>query len=342
MVLRSGMSALQRYGPRVAGAVAGYAARKTLNAGKKWLRNRSKRDDQASAVTGQTDHKVRFKQRRRTRRGARRARAAKRFKSRVMNAIQSDQNPQWFRFKEDQSVTQTADAQAIRCLGSLYSWCGNGSIGCDDIKSIYDDMDPIMYQRNSLGVAVALGSKANSHFTVKSAHMEVDIANFGTSGIIMDIYEIVCRRDTVGFANLLTQISIDANADYWRNDGGNQLGSTNIGVTPYQMNDIVNTFRIIGKSTYNIAPGGTVQLAMGGMGPRNFYGPVMDKAISGGAECWGRRGMTKAYIAISRGALTSTGANAAHSYSTSCRRMYNVAVANNVYPQTATKHGLSG
>lgn len=307
-----------------------YAGGRAYQSGKNSVRN-----DQATAVTGQTDHKIRFQPRKKSKKALQRYKRQRRFKNRVLNAIKSDENPQWFRFESYGTLAALADRQGINCLGALYTWCGDFSKGANDMLQVYQSMTPLMYQQNSAGVATQIQDKTRSKFMAKSAHMEVDVTNVGTTQAILDVYEVVCRRDTVGFTALDTMITTPTT--YWQGSSlGAALGNTYLGGTPYMMDDVTSCFKIVGKSTYNIAPGGNIEIQMKGKRFAPFYGSVLS-AVEGNADTFGRRGVTKAYIGICRGIPGATGVTQACSLAFNNRRTYNVSLATNVYPDTATK-----
>lgn len=333
---REGGGWIRQAAGMAAGAIAGYARQYARGRAQQAGRN-SVRNDQATAVTGQTDHKVRFAPRKKSRKQMQRYKKMRRFKSKVLNAIKSDENPQWFRYSSSGTLGSLTDRQGVQNIGNLLSWVGDNTQSGNDVGQIYQDMTPQMYQLTSGGLSTPIDDKTRSKFTVKSAHMEVDVSNVGTTQAILDVYEVMCRRDTVGFNSLLSMITVPT--QYWQGSSiAAQMGNTYVGATPYMMDDITSCFKIIGKSTYNIAAGGNIQIQMKGRRFANFYGSVISQALPN-SDTFGRRGMTKAYIGVCRGTPNATGAISPVSLTWNNRRVYNVSLATNVYPDTATRHG---
>jgi hypothetical protein len=265
-----------------------------------------------------------------------RARRAKKFRNKVLSVLQKDQNPQWIRFKSFAAVSAVANNQSVTFLGGLHTFSGTASTGNGDIGAIYDMVTPLVYQQTVAGAAEVVQQKDNSKFHVKSAHMELDIANRGTEAMVLDVYEMVARQDA-NFLGIQNMISVPDS--YWKGISGTSAQANNtMGVSPYQMDDITTNFKILGKTTYQVAAGGLISISMNVKGRRTYNG----QDLAGVTEQVSKRGCTKIYLGICRGVPGALGNTGAHSYSFENRRQYNVALADNLWPDTATSTNISG
>lgn len=320
----------------VGGYAAGTLAKQAVKSILKGKKNKPAKNDQATAVTGQTDHKVRFRSRRRRGKGWKKA---KQFRSKVLSCLQKDQNPQWFGYKQGADVSCSAGLQTPFMLGALGTWCGDTTASQGDLQLIYQTIDPQYFQLSSGGVSTAIRDPTANKLIIKSSHLECDITNTGANDVVLDVYELYCRRDTVGVSNL-AQMYTPPTSNWVGIAGTTNMGSGTLGVTPFQMDEITSTFKIAGKSTYNVQPGGLVSLSMSGPRMRTIYGAVMSKAIASGSDCFGRRGITKIYMGILRGKVVTGGAPGAGTISYNSRRQYNVGLSSNLYPDTTTYKSL--
>lgn len=322
----------------MAAAAAGNYARQAFNNAVRGSRGSSRGGDggNSTAVTGQTDHKLRFKLKKKGKKGMRRAMRAKKFRSKVLSVLQKDQNPQWIRLKSFAAVTGAANNQTVTWLGGLHTFSASQGTGSGDIAAIYEMMSPVVWQQLLGGTNQAIQQKDNSKFTVKSAHMELDISNRGTEAMVLDVYELVARKDP-NFTSLQNMLTVPN--EYWQGAGGTSVQQPNtMGVSPYQMDDITTNFKILGKTTYQIAAGGAVSLAMSVKGRRTYMGSDLVGTVD--QPC--KRGCTKLYLGIARGVPSALGNTGPHSFSYENRRQYNVALATNLYPDTATSTNVSG
>lgn len=323
----------------LAGALTGYTAKQVIRNYIRQPKAKAKENDggNGTAVTGQTDHKLRYKARRKGRRGMMKARRARRFRNKVLSVLQRDQNPQWFRFKSYGAVSAAGNNQSVTFLGGLHTYCGTQTSGNGDISFIYDAMTPLVTQQGAGGLPENVQQKDNSKFTIKSAYMDLDIANQGTQAFVLDIYELIARKD-VAWPAVASMFSTPDG--YWKGipaNTSNELQNT-IGCSLYQMDDITCNFKIVGKTTYQIAVGGVVSVSMSQNRRKTYYGAD----IGGEVDIMGQKGMTKIFVGIARGVPGATGPIGSHSYSYENRRQYNAALATNLWPDMATSTNISG
>jgi len=330
LVRREGGGGWMRTAANVGSAIAGYATRK-------YIKSRAKptKSDQSTAVTRQTDFRVRYSKKKGNKKGYKKA---ARFRNKVLSVLRKDQNPQWFNFQQRGSVACVTGEQKIFQMGTLMSWTGLETDGNGDLASAYTAIDPVYFASTNAGVQVPVRPRDYSKLHVKTSHMEVDVVNTGILDAILDVYEVYCRRDTVGFATLDSMFNLTPN--YWvGNSSSGQATAVTLGMTPFQMDDVTSCFKIGNKATYNLPAGANASIQMHGPRNKTIYGAVMAKSIGDGSTCFGRRGMTRSYIGIVRGKCGALGATGAATLTFNARKTYNLAVATNTYGDTITQRG---
>lgn len=284
----------------------------------------------SSAKGAVTRYKSMANMKGRSRVSKRKWKSSRRFRKRVIAAIQNEQNSQFFRFSNVGIGSTTVDTQGIVVLGHIGTY--DGVNGEDDMFQIKNTMDPIVYQKNSAGSPVAWQNKNDSYFTIRSGRAQCDFKNGGSSDLTLDVYALDCRRSSTGFTSVFPMCT--TGSGYWQNLASSTAASqVTIGLTPYQYPDLVQHFRISGVTRYQVQSGTGISINLACRKYMRIDGGDLDHSTDK-SPC--RPGLTRILVGIVRGSPSADGRASPTAYSYNFTRVYNVGLPINMNPESTT------
>lgn len=202
-------------------------------------------------VTTQHDAQSRYRRSGRRGRGSRRGR---RFRYRVLQTVNSLQPLSVYTVVQSAQGTTANNAQSYYGVGLFCT----KMTGMNDLQNIFIDA----------GVDLATTTNTSSKVVIKSACLDVQARNNGTSDLFLDIYEILCVRDTNSTSTPASLFS----TYFAEQTTITAASSTSVAVSVFENPDFCRHFKVLKKSTTVINPGDCVSMQM-------RYGK--DRVISG-------------------------------------------------------------
>lgn len=307
---------------------------KALRKMREWRKNSKPKYNLPSSNGAVTRYKTIANQSKKRRFSRKAWKRSSKFRKRVLAAINNEQNPQYFRFSNIATGSCLSDRQGIVLLGMLGSYDGVASQ--DDMYNIRTSLDPVALQKESgaaSGVYTSIFDRDDSYFTVKSSRALVDFRNAGATDISLDVYALTCKRTSTGFTNISNMLS--TGSLWWKGQLSNgNAGADTVGITPYQMPDLLHHFKITGVTRYQVQAGTSISMSMGTKRFVKMDGGDL-KAGSDKSPCY--PGFTKLLVGVVRGSPgTADGKASAASWANNFTRVYNVSCPINIFPETAT------
>lgn len=159
----------------------------------------------------------------------------------------------------------------------MYTADGSALLDCADLGSIFrGHLGTAVFNDQNSFAAVGNGQKK---LQFESCQMECTVRNLGTAAAIMEVYYVRCRKQhaqtnidagntPTGIYQLgfLKQEQIE-DLEEGTFIGTGPQGSTQIGTTPFQSPRFCETFKILRRKKYQIAPGNTISFLL--KDPRN-------------------------------------------------------------------------
>lgn len=202
-------------------------------------------------VTTQHDAQSRYRRGRGSRRGSRRGR---RFRYRVLQTVNSLQPLSVYTVVQSAQGTTANNAQSYYGVGLFCT----KMTGMNDLQNIFTDA----------GVDLATATNTSSKVVIKSACLDVQARNNGSNDLFLDIYEILCVRDTNSSSTPASLFS----TYFAEQTTITAASSTSVAVSVFENPDFCRHFKVLKKSTTMINPGDCVSMQM-------RYGK--DRVISG-------------------------------------------------------------
>lgn len=204
-------------------------------------RSRARRGRSASAMLStQRDQSTRYTGGRRNGR----RRRARRFARRVVNSILMQQPLQIYTAKHVSTETSNLNLLGQYAVGLFTTQYGPSP----DLENICTDA----------GISIGTSTDYGKHLYIKNACLDVEIVNAGTDDCIIDVYEMILRRDTNSAVDLTTlwqtlyaEFGTISAASY--NDPANSI---------FQNPQFCQFFRVKSKREVLIPPSGIVTMQM--------------------------------------------------------------------------------
>lgn len=222
---------------------------RSVSRGRKRLRSTSRarsrsvsRSRSSSIVSRQHDQRGVYRSR--GGRGSGRRRGYTRFRYRVLNTLLNEQPMQIYTVKGANNLITTANKMGFYGVG-LYQTQYTGQ---NDLYNIFTDA----------GISLATAAQKGMRVIIKGAVLDVEIKNNGTADIIMDVYELLNRKDVA---------STDTYTNQWASFFGMQ-GSITAAANDDPSNSVFENgafcqhYKVLSKREVLIPSGDTITMQM--------------------------------------------------------------------------------
>lgn len=278
LVRRAAYGAYGVVGSRLAGAVVRNAPR-IYNALKNSAKSKGKQAQSSSSIiSNQYDVGSRY---RRQRMPARKRRVWKRFTRRVKHVMLQMQAGSTFTSDNYQRLISVA-ANTQVTFGQMLG--GVGATDNDELLAIF---------KSAYNPALSVTSTDKYKLFVKSMVLDLQIKNTGSSSVIIDVYEVVCRQSDV----TTNRIETTFNNAFAEQQGAliGSVSATNPAVTPFQNPLFLSMWRVNSKKEILLGAGSTTTMQMRLPYNRMIYGKKLENNVQA------LPGITKAYLCQVRG-----------------------------------------
>lgn len=152
------------------------------------------------------------------------------------------------------------------------------------------------------------------------ARQEVEYTNTGSNLVYLDVYDYVCKKDTLLAAP--TNILSATPSNYWNDNSATQATIATLGITPFDLRYVTDNITITKVTKFQVEAGNTVMWVRH-QKPRYFDGKKYLDLVTAGTQ-FGLKGWTRGQIIVVCGKVDGSNQTEAvtHAYQTTIR--YNV------------------
>lgn len=317
----------------LAGSVASHAASRVLhNMGRRASQSEAAPGKQEQGVSQYHDIRTLYKAKRMSKKKKR----AIKFQKKVVKAMVMDSPNQITLSNHSGTMpSATAGTQSMVMFPGLYTFNGNSTTaGQQDMFLLLNNTATAV----NLAGTVMDYSPLNSKVEVTSAHMDLLFTTNSTSPMFLDLYEVLCRADDIGYGNVTDYIHADQSNQTW--GSGAALAGTTFGVTPFQLDSITKNFKILNKTRHYIQGLGSLSVSMHDKRVRTIKGEWFLNTVQ--SNMVARKGWTKTWIAVTFGSPQSgTTDQTSSTMFYAITKTYNARIINST-PITGTLPGTTG
>lgn len=245
--------------------------------------------------------------------GRKRKRLHRQHKHAIYTQLQEQQPQVWLRTKYLTNTTNVGEQQML-FIKPLYSIYGTNN----DDDDVFDMLNSMTF--NATGQTwPAISSALNNKIAFQSARQEVTISNTHVSvKMYVDIYKYYFRKD-YDAANVQDLVTATTPAKW---SAGGAVTSVTYGVTPFDLNTIVERIKITSKEEVQIEPGQTYQISMTNRKRRIFDGMKLDAVTANGFAAMA--GWTQGFLIVYRGATDAASIAPAVTIAYTVQNKYNL------------------
>lgn len=295
-VKRYALPALKTIGRSAAGYVGASVGRSAVRYGSKLVRMAVKKAGGAiptsfgSRIGTNEAPVVTYKTR-----GRRLSRRARRFRNRVLEAVNGTAPVQAYVHDNSGAVkTITADQVTNDACGVCTLTLNSGN---DDIRQCF-------YNAYTLASdAACIGYKLQ----IRSCVLDLNWTNTGAGGVVLDIYVLLCRKSYV-----TTTSNVDVQFSTQFAEQGGTLAITNPAVTPYQNPGFLQYWKILSHKSVHLKTGEVCNMQVRQNRRKWLDGKVLTQNVNG------IPGYTKAVFFQMRGEVENNAGTARYSGGTIC------------------------
>lgn len=300
----------------------------------------------SSVMTQYNDNKVTYRARK-SKRGGKKYK--KSFTAKTLKVMRNDAPSQQILWSDTNVVTNSNQGeQSMFLVAGLNTWYGDSSFPGD--RDMYRISNTFAESTTQIGGNQTAGtlSGANTYeatsskVIVKSSKMDIIMQSpTGSTPTIIDLYEAYCRKDIHGYPTPESALLQSDRSLQNQGLGGNTAMTRNAyGVTPFQLNQFTEQFKIIKKTRAILQPDQPLQYSMSDRKQKVLKGEYFRGNVANASQylpC--KSGWTKVLIAVAyKGPELVTGTAvvpAVGSVQFSITKMYNIKQVNSK-PKTGT------
>lgn len=225
------------------------------------MRSRTRSRSRSSSIIS-TQHDQRATYRSRGGRRSRRGRRRRRFRYNVLNTLMNEQPLQIFTRKRVENLTSGNDAQ--------------GFYGVGIFQTRYDFERDLFEIFGDAGFNLADDTKRGARINIKSVCLDVEIKNNGDTDIIMDVYELLNRKDIDTTATYASQFS-----DLFDNQTTITAASvTDPAVSVFENANFCQHYKVLSKREVLIPQGDIITMQMRSSKDRRIQGEAVMRYLN--------------------------------------------------------------